>query len=214
MLHSFNGTSDGDLLLAGVILDKRGDLYGTTAASGGTTVVYFRVSRHCLLSSGWLRYRNNSRLFPVAATNFIVTYWSCPYLFPPAPEELYEERGRGFGVRPASFIFFSNRRRFASRRPISARIIFSLASSLLWSFWMRRCREESLVSAILRIVSESGGYVTPKIELRTERFFSAEFPRASLYTTRAKMAPGIPGGRARRRSPIAGASSVIAALAL
>ncbi len=32
VLHSFNGTSDGDLLLAGVILDKRGDLYGTAAA--------------------------------------------------------------------------------------------------------------------------------------------------------------------------------------
>lgn len=34
MLHSFDGASDGDLLQAGVILDRDGNLYGTTAAGG------------------------------------------------------------------------------------------------------------------------------------------------------------------------------------
>jgi uncharacterized repeat protein (TIGR03803 family) len=34
LLHSFNGASDGDLLLSGVILDHEGNLYGTTAGGG------------------------------------------------------------------------------------------------------------------------------------------------------------------------------------
>ena len=34
VLHRFNGGSDGDLLLAGVIRDNAGNLYGTTAAGG------------------------------------------------------------------------------------------------------------------------------------------------------------------------------------
>ena len=34
VLHSYNGASDGDLLLAGVILDHEGNLYGTTTGGG------------------------------------------------------------------------------------------------------------------------------------------------------------------------------------
>jgi uncharacterized repeat protein (TIGR03803 family) len=46
VLHSFNGASDGDLLLAGVILDHEGNLYGTTAGGGlnGGGVVFEIIS--------------------------------------------------------------------------------------------------------------------------------------------------------------------------
>ena len=46
MLHSFNGASDGDILQPGVILDKEGDIYGTTSGGGlnGGGVVFEIIS--------------------------------------------------------------------------------------------------------------------------------------------------------------------------
>jgi hypothetical protein len=46
VLHSFNGATDGDLLLSGIILDHEGNLYGTTAGGGlnGGRVVFEIIS--------------------------------------------------------------------------------------------------------------------------------------------------------------------------
>jgi uncharacterized repeat protein (TIGR03803 family) len=46
VLHSFNGASDGDLLLAGVTLDHESNLYGTTSGGGlnGGGVVFEIIS--------------------------------------------------------------------------------------------------------------------------------------------------------------------------
>jgi uncharacterized repeat protein (TIGR03803 family) len=47
VLHSFDGGSDGDLLLSGLTLDRSQNLYGTTAAGGASGGgVVFRINSH------------------------------------------------------------------------------------------------------------------------------------------------------------------------